>query len=195
MPQADYNPTPYWVIHQFMPHILEMLGHFQDPVVVDPSAGDGRIVNSIVQQLQPVSQTSMFMGVELHNQPEYPQPILSFPRTDFLRWEPPLEVDMCITNPPFSIAREFVEHAWEFLSDEGAIVYLLRLGFLATGKRCRDFWPRFRPAHVYILPHRPSFRRGGGSDNSEYAWYVWKRNHQGPTTMSWLPNLTKKERQ
>jgi hypothetical protein len=42
------------------------------------------------------------------------------------------EVDLIVTNPPFSIAAEFLEKS---LTEASCVVYLLRLNFLGTKRR------------------------------------------------------------
>lgn len=81
---------------------------------------------------------------------------------------PPL--DLIITNPPFSLALEFLRKS---LSEARTVVYLLRLNFLGSAKR-REFWQAHPPSHLYVLSRRPSFT-GRGTDATEYAWFVWDR--------------------
>lgn len=74
-----------------------------------------------------------------------------------------------VTNPPYSLAQEFVTTwapcvAWS--------AWLLRLNFIGSQKRAAWFRGDGRPSHVLVLPKRPSFT-GGGTDSCEYAWFVW----------------------
>ena len=78
--------------------------------------------------------------------------------------------DLIITNPPFSIALEFLEKS---LSEAKTVVYLLRLNFLGSQKR-KEFWNKNQPSHLFTLSKRPSFT-GKGTDATEYAWFVWDR--------------------
>jgi hypothetical protein len=76
---------------------------------------------------------------------------------------------VAITNPPFSMAQEFIDAC--LLCSE-TVVMLLRLNYLASRRR----W-QFMSTHtpdVYVLPNRPSFT-GGGTDSIEYAWFAWKQ--------------------
>lgn len=76
--------------------------------------------------------------------------------------------DVIISNPPFSIAMQVVEHSFAF--DPTYVVMLLRLNFLASAARAA--FMRRRMPDVYVLPNRPSFT-GGATDSIEYAWFVW----------------------
>jgi hypothetical protein len=92
---------------------------------------------------------------------------------DFLR-----DTDMhaCIlTNPPFSLAMEFVEHA---LNQAPEAFMLLRLNFLASAKR-KEFWKRHEPDALFVLSSRPSFTENGKTDATDYAWFYWGRVWKG----------------
>ena len=84
---------------------------------------------------------------------------------DFLELPAPAKpYDLVITNPPFQLAMEFVQHAMRFIQPAGAVAMLLRLNWLASLKRA-DFLRRFCP-DVHVLPRRPSFT-GRGTDATE----------------------------
>jgi hypothetical protein len=83
----------------------------------------------------------------------------------------PFKAHVIITNPPFSLALEFLQKS---LSEAWVVCYLLRLNFLGSQAR-RDFWQQNRPSHVLVLSKRPSFT-GGGTDSTEYAWFCWDRH-------------------
>ena len=54
---------------------------------------------------------------------------------------------------------------------------LLRLNWL--GSEDRAAWLRRHPPSVYVLPNRPSFVEGGGTDATEYAWFIWGEGFGG----------------
>jgi hypothetical protein len=75
---------------------------------------------------------------------------------DFLAADPlSLAADLVITNPPFSRAEAFVRHALAATAPGGTTALLLRLSFLAGGKRAALF--RASPPDIYVLSTRPSF--------------------------------------
>lgn len=79
--------------------------------------------------------------------------------------------DLIITNPPFSLAIEFLQKS---LQEAVTVCYLLRLNFLGSQKR-RSFWQANRPSHVLVLANRPCFTGDGKTDSIEYAWFCWDR--------------------
>lgn len=81
-------------------------------------------------------------------------------------------IDFIITNPPFSLAFEFLQKS---LKESPSVYYLLRLNFLGS-KRRKSFWQSNRPSHVLVLSKRPSFVNKK-TDSTEYAWFCWD-NHK-----------------
>lgn len=104
-------------------------------------------------------------------------------------------MNLIITNPPFSLAVEFLQKS---LAEAGSVFYLLRLNFLGSKKR-KEFWRANKPSHVMVLSERPCFAwvckpcealfrpevyhicpHCGGpvkpqTDSIEYAWFGWDR--------------------
>jgi len=91
-----------------------------------------------------------------------------------------------LTNPPFSLAEEFVEHALELCPH---VIMLLRLAFLESERRSRilDTGSLAR-IHVFRrrLPmmHRDSWTGPKASSAMAFAWFVWDRGHIGPATIN-----------
>jgi hypothetical protein len=79
-----------------------------------------------------------------------------------------------IGNPPYRDAGVHVTHA---LSMGCNVAFLLRLGFVASRKRL-PFWRAHRPTEIGFLVPRPSFT-GGGTDNSEYGFFMWRAPDAG----------------
>jgi len=89
---------------------------------------------------------------------------------DYLTTRHPERFDLIITNPPFSLAMEFL---LKLLDEADTVIYLLRLNMLGSQAR-RDFWNNRPPTHLFPLARRPSFT-GNGTDATEYAWFAWDR--------------------
>lgn len=73
-----------------------------------------------------------------------------------------------VTNPPFSLAKEFCDHA---IKHSKETFMLLRLNFLGSVQR-RIWWKTNEPAAIFVITPRPSFT-GGGTDSCEYGWFYW----------------------
>lgn len=90
--------------------------------------------------------------------------------------------DWIVGNPPFNEAQEHVEMAIRTASV--GVGLLLRLAFLEGQKRAA-FWRAHPAAQVHVLIRRPSFT-GGATDSCAYGFFVWMREHSGPTTLHHL---------
>ncbi len=102
-------------------------------------------------------------------------------------------VDNIITNPPYSIAGEIWDHAYQLAIHKVAL--LLRLAFLEGIERYDRIFEHNAPARIYVFSERLSMfpkgddRTKGGT--TAYAWFVWDRYEPLPTTVYWIPPGTK----
>lgn len=80
-------------------------------------------------------------------------------------------------NEPFSDAEAFIREAMALLKPGGYLSFLLRLNFLAGQDRGSKLWVEYIPTDVHVLPQRVSFYGNGRSDDTEYAIYVWHKDH------------------
>ena len=139
----DFYATPHWCYENLdFPFHLFNKAH-------EPCRGDGRIVSFLENKGMSASSTEIREG------------------EDFFDWND--ETELIFTNPPFSIAQEFIEHS---LPRAKCVVMLLRINFLGSKKRY-NFWQNNKPDAIYVLSKRPSFT-GKGTDATEYAWFVWQ---------------------
>lgn len=95
--------------------------------------------------------------------------------------------DLIIGNPPFSLSEDFVHHLRDHMTEDGLLVFLLRLNFLATQERYETLWSKYQPAKVYPLVARPGFTSEGKTDGTDYGIVVWRKD-TSPTTMEWIDN-------
>lgn len=101
-----------------------------------------------------------------------------------------------VTNPPFTLAEQFVIHALQLGADKVAM--LLRLQFLEGAKRYREIFKRWPPARVWTFSKRqtigtPEFYEANGYGATKrggviaYSWFVWTKDHKSPGyTGGWL---------
>lgn len=97
-----------------------------------------------------------------------------------------------VTNPPYQKAQEFVEKA---LSLSPLVVMLMRMAFYESKRRANilDGGQLIR-IHVFAnrLPmmHRKGWDGPKASSAMTFAWFIWDRYHNGPTTIDrifWEP--------
>jgi hypothetical protein len=151
----------------------ETLPHY----VWEPACGPGAIVRVLRRNGHRVIATDLI---------DYGSPDQDFGHRDFLlEQRAPEGVEAIITNPPFKLAAEFVEHSLRLCP---LVVVLLRLTFLESTRRT----PILEGGHlarIHVFRNRlPMMHRDGWkgprvSNPTAFAWFVWDRDHKGPTTV------------
>jgi hypothetical protein len=146
----------------------------------EPAAGRGMIVNVLREAGHEVLATDLVdYGIRTH-----------FSGRDFLWEKLPEGCEAVVTNPPFKLAGEFVEHAINICP---RVIMLLRLAFLESERRT-CILENCGLARVYVfrkrLPmmHRDNWQGHKANSGMAFAWFVWDRTHRGPTElhrMSW----------
>ncbi len=93
-----------------------------------------------------------------------------------------------ITNPPFSVAREFMIRMCQLCYRKAAVVMPLQA--LTGTYRVQELWKPYPPSKVYI---NPKFMLIEGCDGREdvksqfmHIWVVYDRKHRGPTQLHWI---------
>ena len=142
----------------------------------EPACGPGNIVNVLRAAGHRVLASDLV---------DYGDPT-HFARRDFLLERLPDGCEAIITNPPFKLANEFVEHALDLCP---RVVMLLRLAFLESDRRCGILEDRgLARIHVFRkrLPmmHRAGWEGRKASSGMAFAWFVWNREHRGPATIN-----------
>ena len=93
-----------------------------------------------------------------------------------------------ITNPPYNSAEGFVATGLKVAERKFAL--LLRLAFLEGANRANTIFHKAPPARVWVFSERITFYPKGavvaGSGTTAYAWFVWDKDHNGPTELAWL---------
>ena len=102
----------------------------------------------------------------------------------------PLQPDLVMGNPPYSLAEEFVRKSLGIVTKNGYVYFLLRLAFLESKKRHFGLFTEHPPKRVYVLSRRPSFfttKEGRKTtDALSYAMFLWKEGWHGKTELSWM---------
>lgn len=98
-----------------------------------------------------------------------------------------------ITNPPYSVAQEFIETALGVVRENAKVAMFLKLQFM-EGKSRKRLFIEHPPKTIYVSSSRllcakngefQKMRDGGGSAVA-YAWYVWVKGYKGETVVKWF---------
>lgn len=95
-----------------------------------------------------------------------------------------------ITNPPYSLALEFVEKALSIIPEGNKVAMFLKLTFL-EGKRRKSFFEKCPPLRVWVSSSRLKCAMNGefdavGGSAACYAWFVWQKGYKGETILRWF---------
>lgn len=160
---ADNYATPAWCVHRLLDRVELPRGDW-----LDPCAGEGAIIKACdAWGVHAVRWRAFELRQECR--PLLSAVTMASRYVNWLGMKPRTpRFDVILTNPPYSLAMEFVEQS---IRHARTVAMLLRLNFVASHRR-HAFFSKLMP-DVYVLPNRPSFT-GGGTDATEYAWFVWR---------------------
>ena len=120
----------------------------------------------------------------------YPNTIVA----DFLNYQTEKRYDGIITNPPYSLAKEFVEKGMELLTDNGQMLMFLKIQFLEGAKR-KDFFKKYPPKYIYVFTNRMATWNNGEALDPKgkrwattmcHAWFIWEKNSMTEPIIRWL---------
>lgn len=159
--ERDAYETPEWVTLALVEHIE--YGHLWEP-----AAGGGKMVRALETSEFAVAASDIETG------------------TDFLKTDHMMNgSDAIVTNPPYELAQEFIEHALALRAKQVAM--LLRTDFDHAKTRRHLFSdPRF--AKKIVLTRRIKwFEDSKGQPSFNHAWFIWDWKHSGPPILSYGP--------
>lgn len=162
--------------------------------ILEPSVGQGHIIEGINSWIHDHSLN----GVDIKRYTTcldikdrgYPNTIVQ----DFLTYNPNKKFDWIITNPPFSIATDFVKKGMELLDDNGRMDLFLKIQFL-EGELRTDLFDKYPPKYIYVFRNRMATWNNGKPTDSNgkkwattmcHAWFVWYKNSKTEPIVRWL---------
>lgn len=161
-----------------------------DKTILEPAAGQGHISTILVDRYT----SSEINSTDLVNRGSSFDNVNIEGGVDFLNREPGfkgIKYDYVITNPPFSLAREFIDTSLE-ISDK--VFIFAKLQFL-EGKARKDWFKGVPLKYVYVYSHRANPWRNGEehdengkrwSSTMAFAWYVFDKEYSGEPIIRWI---------
>lgn len=161
----DLYETPPWVTAALVPHLGS------DLHVWEPAAGSGRMVLALADAGYLVEASDIAGG------------------RDFLQTGEIFNCDVIVTNPPYTLAREFIDHALRIMRPAmGRVAMLLRTDFDHAKTRQHLFGDCDQFSKKLVLTKRIVWFDGPGAAPSfNHAWYIWDWKHIGPPTLAYGP--------
>jgi hypothetical protein len=165
--ERDEYTTPAWVTAALSPH-LHLAHH-----VWEPACGSGVMANAHRSAGYNVHETDIETG------------------TDFLKADGLPNLVQCVcTNPPYTLAREFIEHSLQLTKPVGGVVaMLLRTDYDHAVSRRHLFAECQAFAKKLVLTKRIKwFADTKGQPSFNHAWFIWEWTHAGRPTIAYAPD-------
>lgn len=164
----DNYSTPTWVTEAVIPHLAPRL------TIWEPAAGSGQMVRVLRKYYNVI-----------------PTDITRRSSVDFLTTTTtPFPATNCVlTNPPYSHAREFIEHALGLMAPvNGIVCMLLRTDYDHAQSRAHLFADHHAFAKKLVLTKRIQwFEHSTASPSFNHAFYIWDHKHNGPPVIAYGP--------
>ena len=93
-----------------------------------------------------------------------------------------------ITNPPYSLANDFVKKALDTVADGYFVAMFLKLTFVSSKGR-KELFRNNPPKTIYAFSERVECAKNGkfeGKRGVDYAWFIWQKGLHGVTELRWL---------
>ena len=191
--EKDVQPHEFYSTH---PNSVETFlnygfrGHYldkKDVLIWEPACGKGNISRTLVKNgFNVISSDLIDRYTHLTDIGQIYEPASFF---DFETIDP--NVTCIMTNPPFSMAEDFIRHAYEIGNPDMWIIMYLKLTFL-EGKRRYLLFKDLPLEYVYVHSSRQGCSPGGATDFGNggavaYAWFMWRKEGSWTTELKWLP--------
>lgn len=166
--KSDFYETPYSITRKF----LNVEDFDYSLTICEPACGAGAIVKVLKEN------TDNIIAYDIEK--------------NFL--SETNQYDYIITNPPFSIAYDFILKAK--LVAKKKFAFLLPLSYLHGKKRYDNIYcdKEYPLKKVYVFTRYPMLGenlREDGKYNTGmmvYAWFVFERGYEGPSMINWIDN-------
>ena len=186
-PENGRVENDYYATNPKAVEMLLMNYPFHAATILEPCVGGGHIANAINDFF---TNKRVITGLDLVDR-GYPNTIVQ----DFLTWETDKKFEGIITNPPFSLAQEFIEKGMKLLTDDGQMAMFLKIQFLEGAKR-KEFFEKYPPKYIYVFRNRMATWNNGNEVDPNtgkrwattmcHAWFIWEKGSSTEPIIRWL---------
>jgi hypothetical protein len=170
----DAYPTPYSLTKLFMEETHFGEGH----VIWEPACGENRAMSDEIQRN--IQKGQLFATDKFCEGYDYVSKFSTAP-LDFLECADVIRTENLITNPPYSLFKEFILKAKKVTASK--IAMLLPLSYLQGQDRYDYLWNDkvFPLQSIYVFNRFPDLRSPLRVDGkfrtgmAVYAWFVWNK--------------------
>lgn len=177
-------PTPPWATRLFLQYAFTQRWMDEHDLVLEPAANRGHMVEPLREYFS--FRHDRVTAFDIHDYGA------GFPVEDFLFHDG--VYDWVITNPPFRLAQQFIEHAWA--RTRVGVAVLVRIQILETHGRYRDLFAKHPPSEICQYVERVPIYKGrlapeDRNTATAYCWLLWRKDARidgpRPPHFHWLP--------
>lgn len=160
--------------------------YFKGNTMLEPCVGQGHIAKTVYNFYNNNPKITALDIVDRG----YPNTIVQ----NFLTWETDKKFEMIISNPPYSLGKEFIEKGMELLTEKGQMAMFLKIQFLEGVKR-KELFEKYPPKYIYVFRNRMATWNNGEplDPNGKkwattmcHAWFVWENGSTSEPIVRWL---------
>jgi hypothetical protein len=147
----DQYETPEWVTRALLPHIPDGID-----TILEPACGSGKMARALKESGYVITASDIQGGVDFFTVDKQ-------------------TTDAIITNPPYSCATSFIEHALNITKERsGTVAMLLRTDFDHAKSRRHLFADHDAFTKKLVLTKRIQwFEDSKSSPSFNHAWFIW----------------------
>ena len=194
-PKNDRVDSDFYATDPKAVHKLLLKYSINGSEILEPCIGNGNIANAIKDFYN--NKGLNITGVDIVDR-GYPNTIVH----DYLTWKTDKKFDCIITNPPYSLEKEFVEKSMALLNDgydgdgypNGQLIMFLKIQFLEGAKR-KELFEKYPPKYIYVFRNRmatwnnvepldPNGKRW--ATTMCHAWFIWEKGSKTEPIVRWL---------
>ena len=194
-PKNDRADNDFYATDPKAVHKLLLKYSINGSEILEQCIGNGNIANAIKDFYN--NKGLNITGVDIVDR-GYPNTIVH----DYLTWKTDKKFDCIITNPPYSLAKEFVEKSMTLLNDDydedgypnGQLIMFLKIQFLEGAKR-KELFEKYPPKYIYVFRNRMATWNNGEplDPNGKrwattmcHAWFIWHKGSKTEPIVRWL---------
>lgn len=159
---------------------------FNGTTMLEPCVGQGHIAKTVYDFYNNNPKITALDIVDRG----YPDTIIQ----NFLTWKTDKKFEMIISNPPYSLGKEFIEKGMELLTEKGQMAMFLKIQFLEGAKR-KELFEKYPPKYIYVFRNRMATWNNGEplDPNGKrwattmcHAWFVWEKGSTSEPIVRWI---------
>ena len=181
--EHDYYATPKQDTNNFLDLIFkDKVISTEIETILEPAGGGGHMVDVVKERFPLATVESLDILPKRED----------IAQGDFLTDTIEDKYDLVITNPPFKIAKEFINKSLS-VSNRYVMMYL-KLQFL-EGKTRKEWFSNVPLKYVYVYSYRSNPMKNG-KDRDEngkkwastmaFAWFVFDKEYEGEPVVRWI---------